>query len=173
MTPVPAGCPLAPRQFEMLGRLANGETYKQIAQALDVSGATVRTTLHNIYVKLGVVDRAQAVILATQVGWLDDIDTGDWADRRTTPAQGLYLDAFDALLLGEAGARRFKETGIAKCDPPHSQRTPNETAFATARMAHHFHSLFMEARKPLPDMAAPGRRGPRSLIAGDDEKMAA
>jgi DNA-binding NarL/FixJ family response regulator len=30
----------------------------------------VRTHLHNTYTKLGAVDRAQAVLLATQRGWL-------------------------------------------------------------------------------------------------------
>src|SRR4051794_1569467 len=35
---------------------------KQIAHELDLSTSTVRTHLHNIYGKLGAVDRAQAVL---------------------------------------------------------------------------------------------------------------
>ena len=35
-----------------------------------LSTSTVRTHLHNIYGKLGAVDRAQAVLIATERGWL-------------------------------------------------------------------------------------------------------
>ena len=44
--------------------------YKQIAHELTLSTSTVRTHLHNIYGKLGAVDRAQAVLIATERGWL-------------------------------------------------------------------------------------------------------
>ena len=37
---------------------------------LALSTSTVRTHLHNIYGKLGAVDRAQAVLIATERGWL-------------------------------------------------------------------------------------------------------
>ena len=53
-----------------LKRLAEGKVYKQIAHELSLSTSTVRTHLHNIYGKLGAVDRAQAVLLATERGWL-------------------------------------------------------------------------------------------------------
>ena len=54
----------------MLKRLAEGKVYKQIAHELALSTSTVRTHLHNIYGKLGAVDRAQAVLIATERGWL-------------------------------------------------------------------------------------------------------
>ena len=54
----------------MLKRLAEGKVYKQIAHELELSTSTVRTHLHNIYGKLGAVDRAQAVLIATERGWL-------------------------------------------------------------------------------------------------------
>ena len=63
-------CPLSSREVEVLKRLAEGKVYKQIAQELSLSTSTVRTHLHNTYGKLGAVDRAQAVLLATQRGWL-------------------------------------------------------------------------------------------------------
>ena len=47
-----------------------GMVYKQIALELSLSTSTVRTHLHNIYGKLGAVDRAQAVLHATERGWL-------------------------------------------------------------------------------------------------------
>jgi putative nucleotidyltransferase with HDIG domain len=63
-------CPLSAREVEVLCRLAEGKVYKQIALELSLSTSTVRTHLHNTYTKLGAVDRAQAVLLATQRGWL-------------------------------------------------------------------------------------------------------
>src|SRR5216684_3051711 len=61
-------CPLSDREVEVLKRLASGKVYKQIASELSLSTSTVRTHLHNIYGKLGAVDRAQAVLVATQRG---------------------------------------------------------------------------------------------------------
>jgi putative nucleotidyltransferase with HDIG domain len=63
-------CPLSPREIDVLKRLAEGKVYKQIALELNLSTSTVRTHLHNTYAKLGAVDRAQAVLLATQRGWI-------------------------------------------------------------------------------------------------------
>jgi putative nucleotidyltransferase with HDIG domain len=63
-------CPLSGREVEVLKRLSEGKVYKQIAAELQLSTSTVRTHLHNIYGKLGAVDRAQAVLIATERGWL-------------------------------------------------------------------------------------------------------
>ena len=63
-------CPLSTREVEVLKRLAEGKVYKQIALELSLSTSTVRTHLHNIYGKLGAVDRAQAVLMATERGWI-------------------------------------------------------------------------------------------------------
>ncbi len=63
-------CPLSTREVEVLKRLSEGKVYKQIALELSLSTSTVRTHLHNIYGKLGAVDRAQAVLTATERGWL-------------------------------------------------------------------------------------------------------
>lgn len=63
-------CPLSSREVDVLKRLAEGKVYKQIAHELELSTSTVRTHLHNTYAKLGAVDRAQAVLIATERGWL-------------------------------------------------------------------------------------------------------
>ncbi|HEY7961641.1 MAG TPA: HDOD domain-containing protein [Solirubrobacteraceae bacterium] len=63
-------CPLSGRELSVLQRLSEGKVYKQIAHELTLSTSTVRTHLHNIYGKLGAVDRAQAVLIATERGWL-------------------------------------------------------------------------------------------------------
>jgi DNA-binding CsgD family transcriptional regulator/HD-like signal output (HDOD) protein len=62
--------PLTPRETEMVQKLAEGKVYKQIAAELGIKVSTVRTHLYHAYRKLGVVDRAQTVLLATENGWL-------------------------------------------------------------------------------------------------------
>ncbi len=63
-------CPMSTREVEVLRGLAQGKVYKQIAAELGLSTSTVRTHLHNVYGKLGAMDRAQAVLMATERGWL-------------------------------------------------------------------------------------------------------
>ena len=63
-------CPLSGRELDVLRRLAEGKVYKQIAAELDLSASTVRSHLHNVYGKLGALDRAQAVLMATDQGWI-------------------------------------------------------------------------------------------------------
>lgn len=62
--------PLSTRETEVLRILARGEAYKVIALELGISVSTARTHLHNTYEKLGVNDRAQAVLRATEMGWV-------------------------------------------------------------------------------------------------------
>jgi putative nucleotidyltransferase with HDIG domain len=64
-------CPLSARELSVLQLLAEGKVYKQIAHDLGLSTSTVRTHLHNMYGKLGAVDRAQAVLIAADCGWLE------------------------------------------------------------------------------------------------------
>ena len=63
-------CPMSAREVDVLRRLARGMVYKQIASELGLSTSTVRTHLHNVYRKLGAMDRAQAVLMATERGWI-------------------------------------------------------------------------------------------------------
>jgi putative nucleotidyltransferase with HDIG domain len=63
-------CPMSAREVDVLRRLAKGMVYKQIASELGLSTSTVRTHLHNVYGKLGAMDRAQAVLIATERGWI-------------------------------------------------------------------------------------------------------
>jgi len=63
-------CPLSAREMDVLRLLAEGKVYKQIAAEMQLSVSTIRTHLHNIYGKIGAVDRAQAVLTAHDRGWL-------------------------------------------------------------------------------------------------------
>ena len=56
--------PLSARETEVLKRLCDGENYKTIADAIFVSGNTVRAHIKNIYKKLQVNSRAEAVAKA-------------------------------------------------------------------------------------------------------------
>jgi DNA-binding response OmpR family regulator len=62
--------PMTERELEVVRLLASGKTYKQVARALELSQSTVRNHLHNVYQKLNVVDRAQAVIVSRENGWI-------------------------------------------------------------------------------------------------------
>jgi putative nucleotidyltransferase with HDIG domain len=62
--------PLSERETDALRRLARGKVYKQIAAELGVSASTIRTHLQSVYMKLEVNDRAQAVLRATELGWI-------------------------------------------------------------------------------------------------------
>ena len=66
----PEPCQLSARELDALRGLAQGKVYKQIADDLSLSASTVRTHLHNVYRKLGAIDRAQAVLIARDSGWI-------------------------------------------------------------------------------------------------------
>jgi len=63
-------CPLSVREVDALRGLAEGKVYKQIASELSLSVSTIRTHLHNVYRKIDAVDRAQAVLMARDRGWI-------------------------------------------------------------------------------------------------------
>jgi putative nucleotidyltransferase with HDIG domain len=63
-------CPLSARELDVLRHLAEGMVYKQIATEMHLSVSTIRTHLHNVYGKIGAVDRAQAVLTSRDRGWI-------------------------------------------------------------------------------------------------------
>ena len=59
---------LTDREREILNLIARGESNADIADALTISVKTVRNHVSNIFSKLQVADRAQAVIRAREAG---------------------------------------------------------------------------------------------------------
>jgi len=60
--------PLSKREREILQKVANGATTKEVAHDLGISPHTVKTHLERIFEKLGANDRAQAVAIAIRTG---------------------------------------------------------------------------------------------------------
>ncbi len=69
-TDKPASRPLSDREKEMLAYLAGGVSNREMAQRLFVSENTVKFHLKNVYSKLGVANRLQAINAARQMGLL-------------------------------------------------------------------------------------------------------
>jgi DNA-binding NarL/FixJ family response regulator len=63
---------LTDREREVLDLIAGGETNAAIAHRLSVSPKTVRNHVSNIFAKLHVADRAQAIVRARRAGLGED-----------------------------------------------------------------------------------------------------
>jgi DNA-binding NarL/FixJ family response regulator len=60
--------PLSERECQVLQKLAEGKSNKEIAGALNLAEGTVKNHLSNIFGKLGVLDRTQAALMARELG---------------------------------------------------------------------------------------------------------
>jgi len=70
LAPPQASEALSPRESEVLNLLARGFTYTEAAQRMGVFHSTVQTHVRNIYGKLGVHNKTEAVFEARQLGLL-------------------------------------------------------------------------------------------------------
>jgi DNA-binding NarL/FixJ family response regulator len=77
--------PLTERELEVIRALARGMSDKQIAQSLGISEKTVRNHTSNIYRKLHIFDRTQAVIYAVREGVIDVGDLEYRPPREPSP----------------------------------------------------------------------------------------
>ena len=69
-SPAPGGRALSPREQEVLELIARGFSYADIARLKAVSVHTVQTHIKNLYGKLAVRSKSEAVFEATQLGLL-------------------------------------------------------------------------------------------------------
>lgn len=63
--------PPTPREQQVLEQLALGKTNAEIARHLQIGERTVRFHVENLFGRLGVENRVEAVVKAMQVGWLN------------------------------------------------------------------------------------------------------
>ncbi len=63
-------CPLSPRELGVLRGFAAGGVYEDVATSMGLSQSTVRSHLASAARKMRVRDRAHAVLVATERGWL-------------------------------------------------------------------------------------------------------
>jgi DNA-binding CsgD family transcriptional regulator len=63
--------PLSPRELEVLRLVGEGLSNQEIAARLNVAASTVKTHINNIFGKLGVETRVQAINRAREAGLLD------------------------------------------------------------------------------------------------------
>lgn len=61
---------LSPREFEVLDLVSRGFTYVEVGTQMGVSASTVQTHIRNIYAKLDVHNKSEAVFEARNLGWL-------------------------------------------------------------------------------------------------------
>jgi DNA-binding CsgD family transcriptional regulator/signal transduction histidine kinase len=62
--------PIARREYDVLRRVATGETNSEIAHAMSLSCNTVKTYLRNVMSKLGARNRVEAIARAREFGFL-------------------------------------------------------------------------------------------------------
>lgn len=104
--PVPAGCPLTARQFEVMRLICEGLTYREIAQRIDRSVSAVRSRCVGAMTRLGVRESRQAVVVFMRHGWHTGVPAEPvYARGPITPWQAAYLHEFDRHLAGESDAR--------------------------------------------------------------------
>lgn len=59
--------PLTQREWQVLGLIYSGFSNEQIAQELDVAGTTIKTHIRNLYQKLNIANRKEAIETADQL----------------------------------------------------------------------------------------------------------
>ena len=101
-----------------------------IAHRLRLSVSTVRSHSVNAYRKLDVTHAVQALVVCFNAGWIDPVETRiqdpvRFSDRwEPTPAQRVYLDAFDEHLhsgddhAALTAAKRKTDAALVALDQP-------------------------------------------------------
>lgn len=81
------GTSLSPRELVVLSHLAAGLSNKAIAQAMDISGETVRAHVKSIFRKLGLENRTQAALWAVTLTSPDQEEPSNGGYRKSNKAE--------------------------------------------------------------------------------------
>ncbi len=95
---------LSEREKEILALLATGATNQEIAQQLYISPNTVKVHLRNIYAKLGVMNRSEAILVGLREGiiTLPGVEPGTAGEALTPPPMPVGAPHLGKVLLGSA-----------------------------------------------------------------------
>ncbi len=136
----PADTDLTPRESEVLRLIAAGKSNREIARALFVSEATVKTHVNRIFAKTGSRDRTQAMRYAYTHGYADP-QLPVTAGLRGAPRPAPCRSAARASSAG-AGSRRWStRRAVSPCSPGHDgsrkmvMPSPAASASGPARIA--------------------------------------
>ena len=66
----PGKLPLSQRELQILAIIGQGRTNKEVAETLCISSHTLKNHLNNIFKKLAVEDRTQALMFCVRRGWV-------------------------------------------------------------------------------------------------------
>ena len=74
---LPLATPLTGRELEVLTYIGDGLTNREIAEQMTVAMSTIKWYVRQIYNKLGVENRSEAIQRARELGLLPDLDVAD------------------------------------------------------------------------------------------------
>jgi two-component system, NarL family, nitrate/nitrite response regulator NarL len=95
---------LSPREQEILARIVNGQSTRQMAFAMNITVDTVRTYVKNVLAKLGAHSRLQLAALASRDGSL--IDQAPTVDVLSLPDEPISQSHRSSLLKERTRSRR-------------------------------------------------------------------
>lgn len=123
--------PLSDREIELLTELVKGSTNRQIAKALDISPNTVKSHLRNIYEKMGVSSRTEAVAVALQDGLMED----ERAPETGVPPLDDGEDEADSIATATPSPSPHTAEALDRPRPPVEQAVPTPLPPARADAA--------------------------------------
>lgn len=103
---------LTGRERDVLRRIGEGESAKQIARGLEISPATVRSHVRSIYVKLGIRTRAQAAAVVVEARLVGAVGSHPADATGSRPADVVGAGA------GPAVSRGFDDRFFNDCFAP-------------------------------------------------------
>jgi DNA-binding CsgD family transcriptional regulator/N-acetylneuraminic acid mutarotase len=123
------GEPLSPREQDVLESMAHGATNREIAESLIISPNTVKVHLRNIYSKLGVSTRTEAMRIALEQGLLAPIaDSENGQTAEDANDQEIAADLSTAA--ASPSVTSAAELSASQTTAPSRARAATQSAFA-------------------------------------------